>query len=69
MICELFNECPFARNQEFTENYCCKSPFLCARRRVAITVESDEVPDALRPDQFNRVFSIISIAMGHEKVA
>jgi hypothetical protein len=69
MKCELFSECPFTDCGSEAETYCTGNPFLCARRRVAVTVGGDAVPSNLLPGQFGRVLDIVFNNAGETQVA
>lgn len=57
MTCEF--ECAFTCDYATSVHYCCGNPLLCVRRRVAVTVGCEHVPEDLLPNQENRVVDII----------
>lgn len=60
MICELFHSCPYTACRELHATYCCSNPFICARRRVAMTIGTDKVPADLLPSQSERILGLIT---------
>lgn len=59
MTCELICKCSFLGCESLAENYCKGNPTICSRRRVALTVGSEHVPEDLHPDQSHRVLDIV----------
>lgn len=59
MTCKFKCKCAFGCNYAIAVNYCFGNPFLCARRRVAVTVGCERVPSDLLPGQSDRVLNIV----------
>ena len=59
MNCELYNDCPYAKRKELSGSYCTKNPYLCARRRVAMSIGKERIPTDLLPVQSHRILDII----------
>jgi hypothetical protein len=69
MKCELLEGCVFFNTKEIKDRsdiieslkatYCLDNPLLCARRRVAVTIGREKVPENLQPDQIHRVQPLI----------
>jgi hypothetical protein len=73
MKCELLEGCPFFQTPKMSSNsdivnslievYCKGNPLLCARRRVAIAVGREKVPDGLSPNHMHLVQKIIELGL------
>lgn len=73
MKCELFEGCVFFNRKELTayssliealkDVYCQGNPLLCARRRVAISIGREKVPEDLNPNHTHLVQELITATL------